>query len=89
MSYLLAQWLKTLSMSCEVDAATLDDKFRNGFLFGELLEKLNVQDAKGYHHGDSTDILTSNYIKLEKTLRKLGIKLTLSESITLISGNFY
>lgn len=87
MSYLLAQWLKTLQLSEAIEPTNLDDKFRSGFLFGELLDKLEFQQAKGYTRGENVDILTNNYAKLEKTLRlKLGIKITLADTMNLISG---
>lgn len=88
MSYLLCQWLKEhVKMAESVEPADLDDSFSNGYLYGELLEKLSIQESHGYIKGQHTDILTNNYSKLEQVLRqKLGITLTLSDSIGLISG---
>jgi CH-like domain in sperm protein len=88
MSYLLSQWLKKdVKLSESIEPASLDEKFKNGYLFGELLEKLKIHEASGYLRGNNKDVLTNNYGELEKILRlKLNIKLSQSDAISLISG---
>ncbi|EPZ35053.1 hypothetical protein O9G_005789, partial [Rozella allomycis CSF55] len=74
MSRILSEWLNNdLHLSQKIDATSLDERFRSGYLFGELLSKYNVANASVFSQLKSTDSWVSNYIKLEPVFRMLGI----------------
>ncbi|RKP16927.1 hypothetical protein ROZALSC1DRAFT_24728 [Rozella allomycis CSF55] len=74
MSRILSEWLNNdLHLSQKIDPTSLDERFRSGYLFGELLSKYNVANASVFSQLKSTDSWVSNYIKLEPVFRMLGI----------------
>ena len=75
MSQILSEWLnRDVKLSIHVKASDLDQSFRSGYLFGELLNRFSLQkDFDTFSSSRSTDAWIANYIKLEPTLRHLGI----------------
>lgn len=90
MSLILSQWLSTdVKLTKQVPPDQLDSVFRNGFLLGQVLYKLKLNDD--FHidfvNSTTTDAAIKNYSSLERLLReKLGISLTAGDAIDLITA---
>lgn len=90
MSHILSQWLNCdVNLSKEISPSELDSAFRNGFLLGELLDRLALQDdfKASYVNSSSVDASIKNFSSLEQTLReKLAITLTSNSAYDLITA---
>jgi hypothetical protein len=75
MSQILSEWLnEEIKLSHKINPTELDQVFRSGYLFGELLNRFNVQkDFEKFLPSRSTDACVSNFTRLEPTLHTLGI----------------
>ena len=90
MSQILSEWLnKEIILSQEIHPSGVDQAFRSGYLFGELLNKFDLQkDFDQFRSTKSTDSWVSNYVKIEPTLRKLGIPFNAKVVKDLMDGMF-
>lgn len=90
MSQILSQWLnEDIRLSKQVTPADMDTIFRNGYLLGELLHRLQLEDCFKTEFVNSTaiDAAIKNFSSLERCLReKLGIHLTSNTAIDLITA---
>ena len=90
MSYLLAKWLnEELKISQKVAPTELDSSLKSGWILGEVLDKLDLQDdfPKKFSSGQTLESYIKNYTLVERTLSdKLGLKLSSNEAFDLING---
>ena len=71
MSHILTDWLnKEIKLSKSLNPKYLDEVFKNGFFFGEVLDKLNItRDFKNqFTTNSSYNSCLRNYTHLEEIL---------------------
>ncbi|XP_032435478.1 sperm flagellar protein 2 isoform X2 [Xiphophorus hellerii] len=75
MSDILCSWLnRELRLSETVDARNFCKDFSNGYLFGEILHKYQMQeDFNMFLKSDSSDAKTNNFSRLEPSIKRLGV----------------
>jgi hypothetical protein len=92
MSKLITQWLNDdIKLSVPLSPDSLDSVFRNGYLLGELLDRLLLSESgsfkTGFTNSTAIDAAIRNFSNLEQCLReKMGIQLTSSTAIDLITA---
>ena len=89
MSQLLAHWLNhEIQLSKRVEAASMNDDFKSGYLVAELLHSLHLLPAVSIFSKNcqSSDGYVRNYILLEPTLRALGVIFSSAFACELING---
>ena len=74
MSEILLRWLND-EVHLRNPVVDFESDFSNGYAFGELLDKHEMQpDFHLFIDGDHPDAKTNNFVLLEPTLRTLGVK---------------
>jgi hypothetical protein len=74
MSEILLRWLND-EVRLQTPVSDFEADFANGFSFGELLDKHQMQpDFHLFIDGDHPDAKTNNFVLLEPTLRTLGVR---------------
>ena len=74
MSEILLRWLND-EVHLRNPVTDFETDFSNGYAFGELLDKHEMQpDFHLFIDGDHPDAKTNNFVLLEPTLRTLGVK---------------
>ncbi|XP_008416454.1 sperm flagellar protein 2 isoform X1 [Poecilia reticulata] len=75
MSDILCSWLnRELGLSETVDAKNVSKDFSNGYLFGEILNKYQMQeDFHMFLKSDSSNAKTNNFSRLEPSFKLLGV----------------
>lgn len=74
MSEILLRWLND-EVHLRHPVTDFEVDFSNGYAFGELLDKHEMQpDFHLFIDGDHPDAKTNNFVLLEPTLRTLGVK---------------
>uniref|UniRef100_A0A3B5LL44 Calponin-homology (CH) domain-containing protein n=1 Tax=Xiphophorus couchianus TaxID=32473 RepID=A0A3B5LL44_9TELE len=64
----------TIIAVCFLDARNFCKDFSNGYLFGEILHKYQMQeDFNMFLKSDSSDAKTNNFSRLEPTIKRLGV----------------
>jgi hypothetical protein len=90
MSQIIAQWLnEDIKLSKQVSPAELEHVFRNGYLLGELMDRLMLEEnfKTSFVNSTAIDAAIRNFSNLEQCLReKMGIHLTSSTAIDLITA---
>ncbi|XP_007557665.1 sperm flagellar protein 2 [Poecilia formosa] len=75
MSDILCSWLnRELRLSETVDARNVSKDFSNGYLFGEILHKYQMQeDFHMFLKSDSSNAKANNFSRLEPSFKLLGV----------------
>ena len=74
MSEILLRWLND-EVHLRNPVTDFETDFSNGYAFGELLDKHEMQpDFHLFIDGDHPDAKTNNFVLVEPTLRTLGVK---------------
>lgn len=86
MTSVLLAWTSGLQLSHPV--RTLEEDFRNGYLFGEILNKYNQQHdfIASFRNTDRADDIIRNYTCLQPTFARLGIKFNRVHLDSMIKG---
>ena len=76
MSHLLLKWLNE---ECRLSRTvySIEDDFKNGYLFGELLDRFGLQPnfKKRFRDTNTAKAKLVNFCELEKSLRKVDIEM--------------
>lgn len=91
MSQIIAEWInQEVKLSKQVTAGELDQLFRNGYLMGEVMNRLMLQDnfkTSFVDNSSAVDAAIKNFSLLEQSLReKLGIQLSSKTAMDLITA---
>eukprot|EP01135_Chromosphaera_perkinsii_P000517 Nk52_evm11s106 gene=Nk52_evmTU11s106 len=88
MSKILCDWLNNeVGLSTKVTPGTISDKFSNGYLFGEILHKFNLQeDLDQFKKGYSSDAKINNFRLLKNVVAKLDISFPAAKAEEIMQG---
>ena len=88
MSHILSQWVNAdVGLSHHVASADMDQLFRSGYLFAEILQKHKlIENLAAFQESFSVDGAIKNFTMLEPILRAIGVPITSTTAYEVISG---
>ncbi len=87
MSHLLVHWLNDEVKLCK-EVHSLDDDFKTGYLFGDLLSRFNQQpDFALFDKHDTSNARINNFMRLHKTFTNLDVKFDSRDAYEVMRGN--